>query len=51
MVFCQKTDEVSYIAKVTNTIYITIGISETKLDEIILPGELEGDSYDSLKLD
>ena len=47
-----KTDEVSYIAtKVTNTLYIAIGISETKLGKTILPGELEVNGYDSLRLD
>ena len=46
-----KTDEVSYIAKVTNTLYIAIGISETKLGKTILPSELEVDGYDSLRLD
>ena len=44
-----KTDEVRYIANITNA--SVIGISEAKLDETILSSELEVDSYDLVRLD
>ena len=44
-----KIDEVRYIANITNA--SIIGISETKLDEIIWSSELEVDSYDLVRLD
>ena len=45
----RKIDEVRYIANITNA--SIIGISETKLDEIIWSIELEVDSYDLVRLD
>ena len=44
-----KTDEVRYIANITNA--SVIGISEAKLDETILSSELEVDGYDLVRLD
>ena len=44
-----KTDEVRYIANITNA--SVIGTSETKLDETILSSELEVDGYDLVRLD
>ena len=44
-----KTDEVRYIANITNA--LIVGISETKLEETIFSSELEVDGYDLVKLD
>ena len=44
-----KTDEVRYIANITNA--FIIGISETNLDETILSSELEVNGYDLVRLD
>ena len=44
-----KTDEVRYIANITNA--SVIGTSETKLDETILSSELEVNGYDLVRLD
>ena len=45
----QKIHEARYIGNITNA--SIIGISETKLDETILPSHLEVDGYDSVRLD
>ena len=47
--FLPETDEVGYIANITNT--SIIGISETKLDKTIWSSELEVDDYDLVRLD
>ena len=44
-----KTDEVRYIANITNA--SIIGISETKQDKTILSSELEVEGYDLVRLD
>ena len=44
-----KTDEVRYIANITNA--SIVGISETKVDETILSSELEADCYDLVRPD
>ena len=44
-----KIDEIRYIAKLTNA--TVIGLSETKLDNAVLSGELEIDKYDLVRSD
>ena len=44
-----KIDEIRYITKLTNA--IVIGLSETKLDNTVLSGELEIKGYDLVRSD
>ena len=44
-----KIDEIRYIAKLTNA--TVIGLSETKLDNVVLSSELEIEGYDLLRSD
>ena len=44
-----KTDEISYIAKLTNA--TVIGLSETQLDNTLLSTELEIEGYDMVRFD
>ena len=44
-----KIDELRYISKLTNA--IVIGLSETKLDNTVLSGELEIKGYDLVRSD
>ena len=44
-----KTDEIRYIAKLTNA--TVIGLSETKLDNTFLSSELEIEGYDLVRSD
>ena len=44
-----KTDEICYIAKLTNA--TVIGLSKTKLDNAVLSGELELEGYDLVRSD
>ena len=44
-----KIDEIRYITKLTNA--IVIGLSETKLDNTVLSGELEIEGYDLVRPD
>ena len=44
-----KTDEICYIAKLTNA--TVIGLRETKLDNAVLSSELEIEGYDLIRSD
>ena len=44
-----KIDEIRYIAKLVNA--TVIGLSETKLDDVVLSSELEIDGYDLVRPD